>query len=342
MSESSRYLVTGGAGFIGSHLSAKLLDLGHRVVILDDLSSGRRENLDRIAAPDLEFVHGSLLDEAALRQSTEGVGGVFHQAAIPSVPRSLADPASSLRVNIEGTARLLEACRAGGIDKVVIASSSSVYGDTPTLPKQEDMSPNPLSPYALSKLAAERLCHIYAREYGLDIVALRYFNIFGPWQDPESQYAAVVPRFITAILRGERPTIYGDGLQSRDFTFVENVVAANLMAAGILGAPAGAFTNGGGASAVGEGSDPEGDGSTAAGATVANIACGERYTLIDLVAAINRILGTQIEPEHVAARSGDVLHSQASIERARDRLGYVPRVDFEEGLRRTVAWFKAG
>jgi UDP-glucose 4-epimerase len=311
----ARYLVTGGAGFIGSHLSAKLLDLGHQVVVLDDLSSGSRENLDRFATSELEFVHGSLLDEAALRQATEGVRAVFHQAAIPSVPRSFADPVSTLRANVEGTARLLEACRTAGIGTVVIASSSSVYGDTPTLPKGEDMPPSPLSPYAMSKLSSEQLCHIYAREYGLAIVALRYFNIFGPWQDPSSQYAAVIPRFVTAMLGGEQPTIYGDGLQSRDFTFVENVVAANLSAI-----------------------DHE---ARATGAIVANIACGERYTLLDLIAAINRILGTDIEPNHASARPGDVLHSQASIHLARERLGYVPRVDFEEGLRRTVAWYQA-
>ena len=328
---STRYLVTGGAGFIGSHISAKLLDLGHQVVVLDDLSSGRRENLDRIAAPDLEFVHGSLLDEAALRCSTEGVKAVLHQAAIPSVPRSFADPASTLAANVEGTARLLEACRAGGVNKVVVASSSSVYGDTPTLPKQEDMPPSPLSPYALSKLAVEQLCQIYAREYGFEIVALRYFNIFGPWQDPESQYAAVVPRFITAMLQGERPTIYGDGLQSRDFTFVDNVVAANLLAAGVPG-------NSG--PKAGRATDTEGA-TVVEGATVANIACGERYTLLDLVAAINNILGTEIEPRHAEVRSGDVLHSQASIERACQRLGYHPEVNFEDGLRRTVAWFEA-
>lgn len=321
----TRYLVTGGAGFIGSHISSKLLDLGHQVVVLDDLSSGRPENLDRIAAPDLEFVKGSLLDEIALRRSAEGVEAVFHQAAIPSVPRSFADPASTLAVNIEGTARLLEACRAGGVRKVVVASSSSVYGDTPTLPKHEDMRPSPLSPYALSKLAVERLCHIYAREYGFEIVALRYFNIFGPWQDPESQYAAVVPRFITAMLQGERPTIYGDGIQSRDFTFVDNVVAANLQAAGVPGY-----------------SDPAAERATdSEGATVANIACGDRFTLLDLVAAINRILGTEIEPMHAEPRPGDVLHSQASIERAQQRLGYDPEVGFEDGLGRTVAWFRA-
>ncbi len=321
---STRYLVTGGAGFIGSHLSAKLLDLACQVVVLDDMSSGRRENLTRIASPDLDFVHGSLLDDAALQRSTEGVEAVFHQAAIPSVPRSFADPASTLAANVEGTARLLEACRAAGVNKVVVASSSSVYGDTPTLPKQEDMRPSPLSPYALSKLAVERLCHIYAREYGLEIVALRYFNVFGPWQDPQSQYAAVVPRFITAMLKGERPTIYGDGLQSRDFTYVDNVVAANLLAGGVLDIP----------DSVAEG------GSDTEAATVANIACGERYTLLDLVAAINGILGAEIEPKHAESRAGDVQHSQASIERAHERLGYDPEVDFEEGLHRTVAWFE--
>jgi UDP-glucose 4-epimerase len=339
---STRYLVTGGAGFIGSHLSAKLLDLGHQVVVLDDLSSGRRENLERISAPGLDFVHGSLLDEASLRRATEGVEAVFHQAAIPSVPRSFADPASTLAVNVEGTARLLESCRAGDVNKIVVASSSSVYGDTPTLPKQEDMRPSPLSPYALSKLTVERLCHIYSREYGFEIVALRYFNIFGPWQDPESQYAAVVPRFITAMLQGESPTIYGDGLQSRDFTFVENVVAANLLAGGVMSVsgPGAESTATDGATNMAGAVDIDGAASTE-GATVANIACGERYTLLDLVGAINRILGTEIEPQHAEPRSGDVLHSQASIERARQRLGYDPQVDFEEGLRRTVAWFAA-
>jgi UDP-glucose 4-epimerase len=238
---------------------------------------------------------------------------------------------------VEGTARLLEACRAGEINTVVIASSSSVYGDTPTLPKHEGMRPSPLSPYALSKLAAERLCHIYAREYGMSIAVLRYFNIFGPWQDPSSQYAAVLPLFITAMLAGNQPTIFGDGCQSRDFTFVDNVVTANLLAAGLGDVSAdAAMPAGAGTVEAGEGEVP------AEAAIVANIACGERYTLLELVTAINGVLGTEIEPIHGPTRPGDVLHSQASIERARQVLGYTPEVGFEEGLRRTVSWFENG
>lgn len=328
----SRVLVTGGAGFIGSHLVAGLLRQGHQVAVLDDLSSGRQENLEEVrrelpeARQRLRFVEGSLLDEDALRQAIEGAEVVFHQAAIPSVPRSFSDPAATLRANVEGTARVLEAARTGGVQRLVFASSSSVYGDNETLPKHEDLDPAPRSPYAVSKLAGERLLDVYAREHGLPCAALRYFNVFGPRQDPDSQYAAVVPKFISSMLDGEPPVVFGDGEQSRDFTYVDNVVAANLVAAGMA-------ENAAGPVAAGDA------GARQAGVMIINVGVGSRFTLLDLVAGINRILGTSLRPRFDAPRAGDVRHSQAAIEKART-IGYRPAVDFAEGLRRTVAWFE--
>ena len=322
MTDRRRCLVTGGAGFIGSHLVATLLARGDDVVVLDDLSSGKRENLDAAAADAveatfsaatrerLEFVDGSLLDEAALAAAIDGVDAVLHQAAIPTVPRSFADPASTLRANVEGTARLLEACRRSGIRRIVMASSSSVYGDTPTLPKHESMPPAPLSPYALSKLAGEQAGSIFVRTYALEVYALRYFNVFGPRQDPNSEYAAVVPRFITRMLAGEPPVIFGDGFQSRDFTFVSDVVAANLAA---LDAPPGACFH------------------------ALNIGANGRHTLLELVAILREILGVELAPEHTDPRPGDVRDSYAAIDKAREVLGYAPAVSFEEGLQRTAA-----
>ena len=339
MNDSRRYLVTGGAGFIGSHVVAALLGRGHDVAVIDDLSSGKRDNLeaaqsDAGGSGHLDFIEGSILDDEALARAIGGVDAVLHQAAIPSVPRSFADPAATLRANVEGTTCVLEACRKAGVRRIVMASSSSVYGDTPTLPKEESMPPSPMSPYALSKLTAEQVAEILAGTYGLQIYALRYFNVFGPRQDPTSQYSAAIPKFISAMLAGESPTIYGDGMQSRDFTFIDNGVSANLLAAGIEGAQSGERAA---ASAPGGGGDEK-----AAGFCQAiNIGAGDRFTVLDLIGALNDILGTGIEPEHTDRRPGDVRHSHASIDKARDLIGYGPLVEFEEGLRHTVNSFRS-
>ncbi|HJO03088.1 MAG TPA: NAD-dependent epimerase/dehydratase family protein, partial [Acidobacteriota bacterium] len=321
-----KYVVTGGAGFIGSHVVSALLRHGHDVVVIDNLFSGTRDNLDDALASAgdragvLTSLVADILDEDAVHEALDGAQAVFHQAAIASVPRSFDDPASTLRVNIEGTATLLEACRKLGVGRVVMASSSSVYGDSLTLPKHEEMSLAPLSPYALSKRVGEDLLEIWSRQYGTQTVALRYFNIFGPRQDPDSEYAAVVPKFILRMLEGLPPIIFGDGRQSRDFTFVDNAVVANLLAAGI---------------------DLDDDRALAPGSRseVVNIGVGERYSLLELVESLNAILGTSIEPEFAPARVGDVRNSQAAIERAREAIGYVPRVSVGDGLERTVAWY---
>jgi UDP-glucose 4-epimerase len=304
-------LVTGGAGFIGSNLVRALLGRGDQVRVLDNLSTGRLANVDDLV-DQFELFEADLRDLETIRTAVRGVEAVFHQAALPSVARSVADPLSSHNVNASGTLTLLLAARDAGVRRFVFASSSSVYGDTPVLPKAEDLPTSPLSPYAVSKLAAESYCRVFARLYGLETVSLRYFNVFGPHQDPGSAYAAVIPLFINAMLSGQRPRINGDGTQSRDFSYIDNVVQANLLAA----------------------ERPQ------IGGEVFNVACGERATLLDLVAALNRILGTNIEPEFGPPRPGDVQHSQADISRARERLGYEPLVEFEAGLERTVAWYR--
>jgi len=305
------YLVTGGAGFIGSHICERLLKEGHSVRVLDNFVSGKESNLESIGG-DVELIRGDITDARTVAEAMKGVEIVFHEAALGSVPRSVADPMTTHEVNITGTLNVLLAARDAGVRRVVNASSSSVYGDTKVLPKHEDMMGQPLSPYALSKLAGEHYISIFNRVYGFEAVALRYFNIFGPRQDPESQYAAVIPRFVTALMEGRQPVIYGDGLQSRDFTYVENVVEANLLASEAKGVSGKAF----------------------------NVACGGRYSLLDLLGKIKEILGSDIEPIHEAARAGDVRDSQASIEAAEKSLGYRVTVDFDEGLRRTVAWYK--
>jgi UDP-glucose 4-epimerase len=305
------YLVTGGAGFIGSHICERLLHDGHAVRVLDDFSNGKEENIEALAG-DIELFRGSVCDRNLVAEAVKGTYVVFHEAALGSVPRSVADPLTTHESNITGTLNVLLAARDLGTRRVVFASSSSVYGETPVLPKHEDMKPEPLSPYALSKLSAEQYCGVFHRVYGFEAVALRYFNIFGPRQDPESQYAAVIPKFVTAILEGRRPVIFGDGLQSRDFTYVDNVVEANLLASEVEGA-AGKFFN---------------------------VACGGRYTLLDLLSKIKKILGSDVEPVHESPRAGDVRDSQASIEAAKAILGYKVAVDFDEGLRRTVEWYR--
>lgn len=312
MTLSGTYLVTGGAGFIGSHIAGALVESGARVRVLDDLSTGHAENVEEIGGR-VEFVRASLLDADALRRALEGVELVFHEAAIPSVPRSVDNPEETHRACVEGTFALLVAARAAGVRRVVYAASSSAYGDQPTLPKVEDMAPQPLSPYAAAKLVGEYYCQVWARTYGFETVSLRYFNVFGPRQDPGSQYSGVISRFISALLSGERPVIYGDGEQSRDFTYISNVVDANLRAA--------ETTRG-----IGE---------------VVNVATGERATLNELLEALKGVTGkADVTAEYRETRVGDVRHSLADITRAREFLGYEPTVGLEEGLRKTIDWWK--
>ena len=305
------YLVTGGAGFIGSNIASELVRRGESVRIIDDFSTGKRENLDEIL-DRVEFIEGDISDAELIRQTVSGVDYVLHQAAIPSVERSVKDPAGTNKANVDGTLSLLIASRDAGVKRVVFASSSSVYGDSPTLPKTEDMPPDPLSPYAASKLIGEYYCMIFQKLFGLETICLRYFNVFGPRQDPASQYAAVIPLFITAVASDHQPVIYGDGLQSRDFTFVDNVVDANVLAC----------------------SAPE-----EATGHVYNIAWGERFTLLDLLDELGRILNKKPRPVFEPPRPGDVKHSLADVSRARKDLAFEPKVSFPEGLRRTVAWF---
>lgn len=305
-----RYLVTGGAGFIGSHIVERLVREGESVRVIDDFSTGKRENLQPFAG-SIEIVEGDIRDFDRLHRALEGVDVVLHQAALPSVPRSIADPLTSNAVNMVGTLNLLEAARRQKTKKIVYASSSSVYGDNPELPKHEGMVPNPLSPYAVSKLGGEKYCQVFARLYGIETIGLRYFNVFGPRQDPNSQYSAVIPKFITAIQRGVRPVIFGDGLQSRDFTFVDNVVEANLLAARAPNL----------------------------GGVVMNCACSGQVTLNALVEEINRIVGSDVAPIYEAPRPGDIVHSFADIRMIQSKLGFRPFVDFREGLARTVRYY---
>src|SRR3954468_18243592 len=309
-----RALVTGGGGFIGSHIAERLLHDGHDVRVLDNFATGRRENLLSLEG-DLEIVEGDIQSYERAHNAVRGCDVVFHEAALPSVPRSVQDPLTTNAVNVIGTLNVLLAARDSGVRRVVYASSSSVYGANPALPKRESDATLPISPYASSKLAGENYCRSFSRVYELETAVLRYFNIFGPRQDPLSQYAAVVPRFITLALSGQAPTIFGDGTQSRDFTFIENVVHANLLAAA---APAEAV-----------------DG------LAFNVACGRRYTLNDLFEQIRRLTGADLEPEYAPPRPGDVVHSQADVSLAHERFGYEPVVDFEEGLRQCVAFFES-
>lgn len=308
MSSSEHVLVTGGAGFIGSHLVDALLDAGHRVRVVDDLSTGRLENLAGVL-DRIDWIEASLADSETRRRAVEGIDVVFHEAAIPSVPRSVAEPLLSHESGPTATLHLLEAAREAGVRRVMFAASSSAYGDAATSPKVESMYPDPLSPYAAGKLAGEHYIRVYARTMGLDGVSLRYFNIFGPRQDPSSPYSGVISLFIKAMSRGERPKIYGDGLQTRDFTYVSNVVAANLAAMRHPGPLEGA---------------------------VVNIGAGRSISLLNLVAELNRLLGTDLEPEFLPPRPGDVRDSLADLTRAGELLGYKPVVNFAEGLRRTV------
>jgi nucleoside-diphosphate-sugar epimerase len=304
------YLVTGGAGFIGSNLVDALLARGERVRVLDNFATGREENV-RDFADRIELVRGDIRDEAAVDRTVAGVDYVLHQAALASVPRSIADPTSNNEVNVQGTLNLLQAAVRHGVARFVYASSSSVYGDSEQLPKVETMVSNPKSPYAVAKLAAEYYCRVFSELHGLPTVSLRYFNVFGPRQDPTSQYAAVIPIFVSCLQEGRPPTIFGDGEQSRDFTFIADVVQANLLACE----------------------------AATEGARVYNVACGRRYTLNELFARLRTAIGADVEPEYGAPRPGDVRHSMADIGAITAELGYAPRVGIEEGIARTVDWY---
>ncbi|MGE3956285.1 MAG: SDR family oxidoreductase [Vicinamibacterales bacterium] len=308
----SHYLVTGGAGFIGSHLATELVRRGHRVRVLDNLSTGHRHNLAHL--PDVEFLEGDLADLDACVQAVRGIDYVLHQAAIPSVPRSVADPITSNRSNVDGSLNILVAARDARVRRLVYAASSSAYGDTPTLPKTEAMPTNPLSPYALQKLVVEQYCQMFTALYGLETVSIRYFNVFGPRQDPGSPYSGVISLFSTALLEGRQPIVYGDGEQTRDFTYVANVVDGVLRACE----------------------------ATHASGQVINVATGSRISLNDLLRTMNGILGTSIQAVYRDARLGDVRDSQADITKAADLLGYHPLVNLEEGLRHTLDWCRAG
>ncbi len=306
-----KYLITGGGGFIGSNIARALLKEGAQVRIIDNFSTGRKVNLTGIE-DKLELIEGDIRDYWTVSEAVAGVDYILHQAALASVPRSIKNPLSSSEVNINGTLNILDAARKAGVKRVVMASSSSVYGDTPTLPKHEGMVPDPLSPYAVSKLADEKYCKVFYDLYGLETVCLRYFNIFGPHQDPQSEYAAVVPKFITSFLNGKQPTVYGDGEQSRDFTFIDNAVSANLKATTAKDAPGKYY----------------------------NIACGGQYTLNQLLDRLREIIGVDIKAKYDSPRKGDIKHSFADISRAEKDLGYKMIVDFKEGLKKTVDWYK--
>ncbi len=305
-----KYLVTGGAGFIGSNIAHELLKRGEEVRIIDNFSTGRKINLAGIE-DKIELVDGDIRDFWTVSEAVKGVDYVLHQAALPSVPRSVKNPLTSNTVNVDGTLNLLEACKNNDVKRFVMASSSSVYGDTPELPKHEQMWTDPLSPYAVTKLTCEKYCRVFYNLYGLETVCLRYFNIFGPRQDPASEYAAVIPKFILAMLSGKKPIVFGDGEQSRDFTFISNAVEANLLATKAPSAPGNYY----------------------------NIACGARFTLNDLLDKLRKILELNIQAEYTEPRPGDIMHSYADIKKAENDLGYKPQVDFENGLEKTIEWF---
>jgi UDP-glucose 4-epimerase len=306
------YLITGGGGFIGSHLAHALSQRGDVVRVLDDFSTGNRHNLAG-AEGDISVLEGSMLDRPLVEEAMRGVDVVLHQAALPSVPRSVADPWTSNRINVEGSLNIFLAARDAGVRRVVYASSSSVYGNAAQYPVDESLPRQPLSPYAVSKAAVEQYATSFAMLYGMQLVGLRYFNVFGPRQDPDSPYAAVIPRFLQAMLAGHAPIIYGDGTQARDFTSVRNVVSANLLAADASGELNGVY----------------------------NIACGKPVSLLELFAALNESLSASLTPEHHPRRDGDILMSWASIDAAREAFGYTPDVSFDDGLRETVDWYRA-
>ena len=307
----ARILVTGGAGFIGSHIVDGLLRRGDTVCVLDNLSTGQRQNLD-FCQGQIEWFEGDLNDSELVGRALAGVEVVIHQAALPSVPVSLKNPVATHAACVTGTVHLLDQARHSAVRRVVYAASSSLYGDQPTMSNRETDVPAPRSPYAAAKLAAEYYCHAFYHSFGLETVCLRYFNVFGPRQDPQSPYSAVIPLFITALLAGHRPTVFGDGLQSRDFTYVENVVQGNLLATEASGVAGRSF----------------------------NLAQGSRTSLLELIAILNRFLDTDLEPVHAEARAGDIRDSSADITLARQILGYQPQVDFREGLRRSIEYYR--
>jgi len=307
----ANYLVTGGAGFIGSHLVAALVGRGHRVRVLDNFSTGKRSNLAPVESR-IELMEGDLRSSGDCRRACAHIDVVFHEGAVPSVPKSVEDPVTSHTANIDGTFNLLEAARAAKCRRVVYAASSSAYGDVPTLPKHEGQAPQPLSPYGVQKLTGEYYCRAYFECFALETIALRYFNVFGPRQDPASQYAAAIPAFVTAILADRPPTIYGDGEQTRDFTYIDNVVHANILSA---------------------------EAKKTAGQAV-NVACGESISINRIVARINEHLGKNVKPRYAPPRAGDVRDSLADIGLARKIIGYEPAVSFDDGLRRTIDWYR--
>lgn len=308
------YMITGIAGFIGSSIARALLRQGETVRGIDNFATGKRENIEEIA-DRIDFREADLLDMEAVKRACEGAHYVFHQAAIPSVPKSVKDPLGSNRANVDGTVTLLVAARDAGVKRVVYAASSSAYGDTPTLPKHEEMTPNPISPYAVAKLASEYYMSSFYRCYGLETVSLRYFNIFGPRQDPGSQYSGVLAKFTTQMLKGEAPTVFGDGSQSRDFTYIDNAVAANLLASQ---APANQVAG-----------------------RMFNVATGTRVDLNETCQLLKRLTGYHGDVKYGPERAGDIKHSLADISRAKAAFGYDPKVNFEEGLRRTVEWYRS-
>jgi UDP-glucose 4-epimerase len=306
-------LVTGVAGFVGSNLATTLLDRGYDVRGLDNLATGRRRNLESLERrDDFQFTEGDVRDADTVETLVEGADYVFHQAAVPSVPRSVDDPVTTTDANCTGTATVLDAARGESVDTVVVASSSSVYGSTEELPKVETMDPRPESPYALSKYYTEKLALQCDELYNFDTAALRYFNIFGPRQDPDGEYAAVIPKFVNLLLSGERPVIFGDGEQSRDFTYIDNAVEANV--------------------AVAESN---------VGGEMFNVGCGGRVTINELVERLNEIIGTDVDPRYDSSRPGDVRHSHADISKAKELLGYDPAINFTEGLKQTVEYYRA-
>jgi nucleoside-diphosphate-sugar epimerase len=307
----ARYLVTGGAGFIGSNIAEELVARGEEVVVFDNLSTGNEENIAHIRK-DIKFLKGDIRNASEVRKALDGVDYVLHQAALASVPRSIDDPLLVNEVNVGGTLTVLDESRHASVKCVVYAASSSAYGDSEVLPKTEEMLPVPLSPYGVSKLAGEYYCYVYSKVYGLPTVSIRYFNVFGPRQDPASQYAAVIPIFISHLLKGKSPTIFGDGEQSRDFTYVGNIVNANIIAAQ----------------------------SDRTAGQVINVACGGRFTLNELYAMLCEMIGVSIDPIYADPRQGDVKHSHADISMAEELLGYSVDTDFREGLKRTVEWYR--
>ena len=305
-----KYLITGGAGFIGSNIAIELLKRGESVRVLDNFATGRRVNIEA-ALDQIELIDGDIRDFWTVAEAADGIDYVLHQAALPSVIRSVNNPLTSNAVNIDGTLNVLEASRQAGVKRVVFACSSSIYGESETLPKIETMKSQPLSPYAITKLAGEQYCKVYYRLFGLETVSLRYFNIFGPRQDPGSQYSAVIPKFIRAIISGKKPVVYGDGEQSRDFTYIANAVSANLKACTAPAAPGNSY----------------------------NIACGQRYSLNNLLEILAEISGKKVSAQYIDPRPGDIKHSLADIEAAKRDLGYTVEFDFKSGLRETFSWF---